>query len=328
MIINTQINLEKTIILCSNSVYKNNINYFNNLQKKLIFFLPLKSKVPDYNYLLKTYNKIKNKKFSNLLLIGGGKTIDSGKIIINFFNNKKINLIILPTLLGSGAEITNSAVLFKNKIKSTIVYDEINMKKILYSQKLFNQASNQLKVYAALDCLCQSIESIWSKKANKKSIKYASSSFINSINYLKMVQKKRNSKSAFNKLCYASLNVGKAMNITRTTAPHALSYPLTAHLNINHGLAVSILLKKLFYKNMEAANPMNKKVILKLFNSKEINQAYLEYRNLLKRNNINIKINLNSKKIDMFLKEINIDRLSNNPVNLDKDFIKYIFSQI
>ena len=97
MIINKQINLRKTIILCSNSVFKNNINYFNNLKKKLIFFLPINSKVPDYIYLLKKYKKIKNKKFTNLLIIGGGKTIDSGKVIINFFNNKDINLIILPT---------------------------------------------------------------------------------------------------------------------------------------------------------------------------------------------------------------------------------------
>lgn len=328
MIINKQINLRKTIILCSNSVFKNNINYFNNLKKKLIFFLPINSKVPDYIYLLKKYKKIKNKKFTNLLIIGGGKTIDSGKVIINFFNNKDINLIILPTLLGSGAEITNSAVFFKNKIKSTICSNEVKTKKIIYSQKLFNQASNDLRVYAALDCLCQSVESIWSKKANRKSIKYASLSFINAISYLKLTQEKRNSKLAFNKLCYASLNVGKAMNITRTTAPHALSYALTAHLNINHGLAVSIIFKQLFYKNMKGANLMNRKVILKLFKVKEINQAYLEYRNLLKHNGINLSINLSSKKIEMFLKEINKERLSNNPINLDKDFLKYIYSQI
>ena len=146
MIISDNIHLEKTIILCSNSVFKNNINYFNNLKKKLIYFLLINSKLPDHDYLLKKYNKIRNKNFSNLLLIGGGKTIDCGKIIINFFNNKEINLIILPTLLGSGAEITNSAVFFKNKIKNTMVYDEVNKKKIIYSQKLFNQAPNKLKV--------------------------------------------------------------------------------------------------------------------------------------------------------------------------------------
>ena len=35
---------------------------------------------------------------------------------------------------------------------------------------------------------------------------------------------------------------GKAINISRTTAPHAVSYPFTAHYGISHGQAVSITL--------------------------------------------------------------------------------------
>ena len=31
---------------------------------------------------------------------------------------------------------------------------------------------------------------------------------------------------------------GKAIAISRTTAPHALSYPFTAHYGISHGQAV------------------------------------------------------------------------------------------
>ena len=33
---------------------------------------------------------------------------------------------------------------------------------------------------------------------------------------------------------------GKAIAISRTTAPHALSYPFTAHYGISHGQAVAI----------------------------------------------------------------------------------------
>ena len=71
-----------------------------------------------------------------------------------------------------------------------------------------------------------------------------------------------------------------------------------------------------------------KEAVEKLFKVKEIYQAYMEYKNLLKYNGIDTKINLSSNKIDLFMKEINIDRLSNNPVNLNKNYIKYIFSQI
>ena len=33
---------------------------------------------------------------------------------------------------------------------------------------------------------------------------------------------------------------GEAINISKTTAPHALSYPFTSHFGINHGHAVAI----------------------------------------------------------------------------------------
>ena len=37
---------------------------------------------------------------------------------------------------------------------------------------------------------------------------------------------------------------GKAIAISKTTAPHAVSYPFTSHFNIKHGHAVSLTLNK------------------------------------------------------------------------------------
>ena len=42
---------------------------------------------------------------------------------------------------------------------------------------------------------------------------------------------------------------GKAINISKTTAPHAISYPITKHLNIPHGHAVALTLGKFFVIN-------------------------------------------------------------------------------
>jgi len=44
------------------------------------------------------------------------------------------------------------------------------------------------------------------------------------------------------KMALAANLSGKAISITKTTAPHALSYPFTAHFNISHGHAVSLTL--------------------------------------------------------------------------------------
>ena len=45
---------------------------------------------------------------------------------------------------------------------------------------------------------------------------------------------------------------GKAINITKTTAPHAISYPLTSHFDIPHGHAVALLLAPMLVFNSEA----------------------------------------------------------------------------
>ena len=52
----------------------------------------------------------------------------------------------------------------------------------------------------------------------------------------------------------ASNLAGKAINISKTTAPHAISYPFTSHFGISHGHAVSLTLNeflKFNYKNMK-----------------------------------------------------------------------------
>ena len=49
---------------------------------------------------------------------------------------------------------------------------------------------------------------------------------------------------------------GKAINISKTTAPHAISYPFTSIFNINHGHAVALTLNefiKFNFKNMKDA---------------------------------------------------------------------------
>ena len=42
------------------------------------------------------------------------------------------------------------------------------------------------------------------------------------------------------KMCLAANFSGKAISISKTTAPHALSYPFTSYFGINHGHAVSL----------------------------------------------------------------------------------------
>ena len=96
------------------------------------------------------------------------------------------------------------------------------------------------KASAGFDAIAQALESLISMKSNDKSVEFAKKSLkISMKNYLNYI----NTPNIDNTLamCQANLS-GEAINISKTTAPHALSYPFTAIFNVPHGHAVSLTL--------------------------------------------------------------------------------------
>ena len=103
--------------------------------------------------------------------------------------------------------------------------------------------------YFALDVSdSKSIESIISKKLKNQSLLYASKALKilneNYINFLKNPKKN----NAYN-MSLGAHYAGKAISISKTTAPHALSYPFTSHFSIPHGHAVSLTFNQILTYN-------------------------------------------------------------------------------
>ena len=62
----------------------------------------------------------------------------------------------------------------------------------------------------------------------------------------------------FCRLAKAAHYAGKAINITKTTAAHAFSYPLTTYFDIPHGHAVSLTIGDLLlYNSKVSSNDLN-----------------------------------------------------------------------
>ena len=132
------------------------------------------------------------------------------------------------------------------------------------------------------------------------------------------------------KMSIASHLAGKAINISKTTAPHAASYPFTSFFNISHGHAVSLFFERFFefnYRNIKNSKTnfdLSKRyaLIFNLFNVKNIEQFISKISDIKKKSKLiddldllNIDVHKNSKKI---INGINLLRLSNNPINLEK----------
>ena len=105
----------------------------------------------------------------------------------------------------------------------------------------------------------------------------------------------------------ASNLAGKAISISKTTAPHATSYPFTSLFQISHGHAVSLFFENFFKFNFnhlersETSFDLKKRydLIFKIFEVKNI-QNFTSKISLIKKkanledNLLNLKINLKS----------------------------------
>ena len=137
-------------------------------------------------------------------------------------------------------------------------------------------------------------------------------------------------------MCVAANYSGKAISISKTTAPHALSYPFTAHFGVSHGHAVSLTLNDFLvfnFKNIQHSNckfdlKKRYKKIFNVTNTSNISELKL-FINKIKlkaglENNFS-KLGINIQKIfPKILSGINDQRLSNNPITITKKDIKNI----
>ena len=100
-------------------------------------------------------------------------------------------------------------------------------------------------LYPFLDSISHAFESLWNKNRNNESVKYAIDSLNLNLTSLKAFCSK-DEMYDFEKMILASNFAGKAINITRTSIAHSISYPLTTKYGIPHGLACSFTIPRIF----------------------------------------------------------------------------------
>ena len=346
---------KKIFLLCGKNSFVNSgaENLFNrNIDKNNIKFFFKISKIPNLDELIEIIKEIKIFKPDLILAIGGGAIIDYAKIanlvddrpdianlIINYsypLKNKNAKLAVIPTTAGSGAEVTSNAVMYVNGIKYSFESELLIPDYFFLVPEFLISAPNNIKASSGFDALAQALESLVSKKSNSKSIDYASKSIKISLDSFVSFLNNPNLKNA-SEMSIASNLAGKAINISKTTAPHATSYPFTSLFNISHGHAVSLFFENFFkfnYDNLdksETSFDLRKRfeLIFKLFDVKNINDFNSKISLIKKKAQLednlevlDININQSSKEI---IKGINLLRLGNNPVKLiDKDILKII----
>jgi alcohol dehydrogenase class IV len=342
------------LITGKNSYFKSKADKFFNFPKnKLIKFYFKKSFLPEFDELKIIINELRNFDPDLILAIGGGAVIDYAKIVsivedieISDLKKKLINyqkiskkklfpLIAIPTTAGAGAEVTSNAVIYINKIKYSVEDKLLIPNYFFLFPKLILNNPIKLKSAAGFDAIAQAVESLISIKSNKSSVSFAKKSLIiSSKNYLPFLINPNNDNST--KMLIASNLAGKAINISKTTAPHAVSYPFSTLFGISHGHAVSLTFEKFLlfnYQNINfSSSNFNLKkryqIIFNSFNVKNIKELCNKIKFIKKQANLEDsfnKLNINlDKNLNKILDQINILRLKNNPIPLKQEDIKFV----
>ncbi len=195
-----------------------------------------------------------------------------------------------------------------------------------------------------MDALAQAIESYWSIHSTDESKKFSKMAIKLIIKNLSIAVNKSSEKSIA-AMAKAAHLAGKAINITKTTACHAISYPVTSYFDVPHGHAVALTLASMLVYNSQVTEEdlldkrgigYVKKTIKKLVNlvdARNVEEASAKITTLMK------DISLSTKLSDLGIKtdnDINIiikngfnpDRVNNNPRRLTKKALSKILYSI
>ncbi len=199
-----------------------------------------------------------------VVAFGGGTAIDLAKMIAVFANHegsvrelvhggvsirgRDVPFVAIPTTAGTGSEATHFAVVYVDGQKYSIAHPCLLPDFAIIDPLLTHSLPPNITASTGLDAFCQAIESVWAVGATDESVEYATEATRLALEHLVEATLSPTPEARFG-MSRASVLAGKAINIGKTTLPHALSYFITSEYGIPHGEAVALTLSAAFAYN-------------------------------------------------------------------------------
>lgn len=270
-----------------------------------------------------------------IIAIGGGSAMDVAKGIRKY-DGRHLPMLFLPMTAGSGSEATSFAVLYRDGEKISVSGEECLPDVVLFDPDVLRTLPKDQKISTMLDVMCHSIESLWSVNSTVESRRYA-------LEALRTVWKNRNDYLMENESCYeyiqyAAYRAGQAINISKTTAGHAMCYKLTTMYGVPHGasaaLCVSVLWADLLRRISENSEKINEdlrsamSMITGAMDYDSTEKAEQEFSSFVFSNVDGIPGNITEEDIEELAAKVNTERMNNYPMRLSEEDIRRLYSEI
>lgn len=216
---------------------------------------------PDISSAVAGIRVYRNQGCDGILAIGGGSAMDIAKCIKLYIHadldkpligqvqeDTGVTLAAIPTTAGTGSEATRFSVVYYEGDKQSVTHDSIIPNYVLLEPSVLRELPDYQRKVTAFDALSHAIESYWSVNSTDESKEYSKEAIRLILAHYEGYLCNDEEGNA-NMLCAANI-AGQAINITQTTAGHAMSYKLTSLYGLSHGHAVAMCLIPL-WKFME-----------------------------------------------------------------------------
>jgi phosphonate metabolism-associated iron-containing alcohol dehydrogenase len=265
--IDRYINGRRALLITSQGFVKRGfVVKIQSLTNKIIGVLSEVDSHPEFKDVKVIYNKARRIDYDVILALGGGSVMDVAKFVSVQNNNRDYSfveglakgleksaeykvtpIISIPTTSGTGSEVTPFSTIWDmtEKKKYSLHLPDLMSELAIYDPMLTITVPKDITIHTGLDTLSHALESIWNKNANPITIGYAiKAAKLVLDNLVKLSDDLKNIEYR-NDMMKASMFAGLAFSNTQTAMAHAISYYITSHKGVPHGIACSFTLPML-----------------------------------------------------------------------------------
>lgn len=270
-----------------------------------------------------------------LISIGGGSAMDTAKAVkamllaendeaalrSELTRDEAIPHIAIPATAGTGAEATQFAVMYVAGRKVSLSHPALLPDGVALDASLLDTLPVYHKKSCALDALCQGIESYWAKGATEDSRVNAFLAVTGILDNIRGYL--AGDPAAAEGMLEASYRSGRAIQISRTTAAHAMSYQITKRLGLAHGHACALTLPALWEQMLDQEDALP--VLMDLAQKMRLGSEYMPPKLLW---GLLIDLEMEPERVpdeatlDILADSVDPERLSNHPVPMTWEDLK------
>lgn len=348
--------LKCAMLVCGKSITRQKINSYleevpSRLGVKIVRFMDFQPN-PLYESVVEGVKRFRTECCDAIIAIGGGSAMDVAKCIKLYSNlpgdgangawlkesiiPNETPFLAMPTTSGTGSEATRYAVIYFGGAKQSVTNESFIPGTVLMDASVLKTLPEYQKKATMMDALCHAIESFWSVNSTEESREYSREAIQSIMRHMDGYLANTDEGNAG--MLVAANTAGKAINITQTTAGHAMCYKITSLFGCAHGHAAALCDRVLYpwmVENADKCTDPRGEQYLK-YTLDEIGQATgcADAKvGAEKLNDIFVFLGLEIptatvEQFELLKTSVNPVRLKNHPIALDVDTIDALYHKI